>query len=128
MGKLSVDDPGWFALIAAIELRQQQTVDIRLAIVDLERKMASRRKLRSMRRYLTGECELKSASFWEGHVIEYPAPSALNVTIYRRTAIDDTPQRWSMFAHHLTSRIALNTCSMFGDRTSTGCIPRQSAG
>ena len=85
---------------AAIDARAQQTGDLRLAILDIERDMA----IPIMRRnVITGECEPLSAPFGKAYAIEYNPP--FSVTIYRRTAIDDTPQRWATFAHQPTDRI-----------------------
>ena len=56
---------------AAIDLRQQKTGDAHLAILDLEREMASG-KLRSMRRHVaTGESEFVLAPFWKTHFVGY---------------------------------------------------------
>ena len=97
MGTLPLDDPRWYPLIAAIGWREQKTGDQAQAVLDLEQKMASG-KLGCMRqKRATGERELVPAPFWEDHVIDFSISGS--PTVYRRTAVDDTPRRWSTFAH-----------------------------
>jgi hypothetical protein len=86
MGKLPLNDPRWLAMKAAIDLREQQTADVGLALRDIEQAMASG-KLRSMRRDLAGgEAELVAAVFWETHFVGYLTP--LSVIICRQTDSD----------------------------------------
>jgi hypothetical protein len=86
VGKLPLNDPRWCAMKAAIDLREQQTGNLGLAIKDLAQAMVGG-KLRSMRRNLaSGESELLAASFWETHFIGYLSP--VSVTICRQTDID----------------------------------------
>src|SRR5260221_12116233 len=101
MGKLPLNDPRWCAMQTAIELHQQQTGAMPLAITDLEQAMASD-KLRSMRRDLmTGAPEPLQASFWIDHLIDVSTGA---VVIYRDYRKDD-PQRWGFFAHHHDQRV-----------------------
>jgi hypothetical protein len=103
MDKLPLDDPRWCTIKAAIDQRDDQTGSRTVAIIDLEKAMASG-KLRSKRRNtVTGKYELVSAPYWRDHVIDITLPSS--ITVYRRTAVDATPQRWATFAHQPADRI-----------------------
>jgi hypothetical protein len=97
MGKLPLDDPRWYPMKAALVLREQQTGAIGRAVLDLEQAMA-RGKPRCMRQDpTTGEREFVPAAFWKDYVIDFSILGS--PTVYRRTAVDDTPHRWAMFAH-----------------------------
>lgn len=104
MGEPPLDDPRWLAVKLAIDLREQQTGASGLAVWDLEQAMASGR-LRSMRRDLRDPASIEQleAAFWKAHVLDISQPFV--VIVYRRTAIDDTPQRWGIFAHQVADRL-----------------------
>jgi hypothetical protein len=86
METLPLNDPHWLALRAAIDLRQQQTGAMPLAIIDLKQAKASG-KLRTMRRNLaTGEAELVPAPFWETY--SAGCLGATSITIFRQTDFD----------------------------------------
>jgi hypothetical protein len=103
MGELPLNDPRWLPMKVAIDLRERQTGDRQRAVLDLEHYMVND-KLPCMRCSQTSEeCELVPATDWKTQVIDITLPS--EITFYRRTAVDDTPQRWGMFAHQNADRI-----------------------
>ena len=121
MGKLPLNDPRWCAMIAAIDLRQQQTGDLAVGYSgsgagDGERQAAQHAP--KPHRQRTRACNLRRS----GRVTSSTSAVSLGcVTIYRRTDIDSTPQRWgAIVPPH--GRLTVG-CSIFGGRISTGCIP-----
>ncbi len=88
MDTLPLDSPHWISLKAAIDAREKQTGNLQRAILDTEQA-----ELPIMRQNITtGERKPVSAPLGKAYAIEYNPPFSL--TVYRRTAIDDTPQRW----------------------------------
>ena len=99
---IPLDDPHrWLPLRSAIEMRQQQTGDVRIAVLDLEDKMRSG-KLRAMRRDLaTGKRARVERGFWRrGHEIDVVEGTGL-VSIFRRFYALPVyrPRRWGGFDH-----------------------------
>ena len=116
------NDPLWYPMEAAIDLREQQTGDLGAAVLDLEQAMASG-KLRSMRRNrVSSECERVAASFWKAHVIDPSLIPLGSVTVYRRR---DRQYAAALgeFAHQPRRSLWTAGCSMSGNRILTGCIP-----
>ena len=99
---IPLDDPHrWLPLRSAIEMRQQQTGDVRIAVLDLEDAMRSG-KLRAMRRDLaTGKRARVERGFWRrGHEIVVVEGTGL-VSIFRRfyALPVDRPRRWGGFTY-----------------------------
>jgi hypothetical protein len=96
--KLPLDDPRWCPMKAAIDLLEQQTGDMRLAVTRLERDMASG-KLHWMRVDIaTGAPERGTAMFWtRQHEIDVVRLAGFEpVRIFRRTRErgPNEPRRW----------------------------------
>jgi hypothetical protein len=81
-----LDDPRWFALKAALQVREKQTGDPQLAMVDLQQAMASG-KLRSMRRDVkTGEYERLEPAFWPQQMDAESATNFYRLAYFRLAA------------------------------------------
>jgi hypothetical protein len=104
---MPLDDPLWVALRWAIEMRQQQTGDVRIAVLGLEDAMRSG-KLRAMRRDLaTGKRARVERGFWRrGHEIDV-VPGTGSVVIFRRSDKRpvNRPRRWETLDHFSDVRL-----------------------
>ena len=86
VGKLPLNDPRWYPLKEAIDLREKQTGDRGIAIRDLERDLEAGKRHSMRRNRITGESELLLASYWKTHFVGYL--DATSVTICRETDSD----------------------------------------
>jgi hypothetical protein len=92
MRELPLDDPRWCPLKAYIDrLASQRTGSTQRAVIMVEPDLES--EALACKR---GD-ELVPGKFWRDHVIDISLP--FSIRVYPRTAVDDTPERWSMFAH-----------------------------
>ena len=106
--RIPLDDPRWIALKEAIDARQRQTGDVRIAILDLETAMMRKGKLRAMRVDLaTGKRARVERGFWQrGHELDVVEGTG-SVVIFRRSdeRPADRPRRWGGFDHYPDVRL-----------------------